>query len=207
MIFSSLLAFWGVSLAFVLMPGAEWAYAIASGLGRRRVLPAVSGMLAGHVMVLVAVVAGAAALLARSPGAMTALTVVGGGYLIWLGVGALRHARSGTGVAVAAGTARGWFAKGVGVTLLNPKVPLLLLALLPQFVSAHAAWGATPQLAVLAVVHLLNLAVVYLPVAYGAGALLSHRPRAATAVQLVSGVLMIALGGFFVAEQLLSHLP
>jgi threonine/homoserine/homoserine lactone efflux protein len=45
----SVIAFWGVSALFVLTPGADWAYAITAGL-QRRVLPAVLGLLTGHVV-------------------------------------------------------------------------------------------------------------------------------------------------------------
>jgi len=46
-----MVAFWGVSMLFVITPGVDWAYAIASGVKHRTgMLPAVSGMLAvvGH---------------------------------------------------------------------------------------------------------------------------------------------------------------
>ncbi|MEU7747462.1 hypothetical protein [Nonomuraea sp. NPDC049158] len=38
-----------VSSAFVVTPGADWAYAIAAGLRHRTVLPAVGGLLIGHL--------------------------------------------------------------------------------------------------------------------------------------------------------------
>ena len=37
---SAVVAFWAVSLMFVLTPGADWAYAIAAGLRHRTVVPA-----------------------------------------------------------------------------------------------------------------------------------------------------------------------
>ena len=45
----TVVAFWAVSLVFVLTPGADWAYAIAAGLRHRTVVPAVGGLLAGHL--------------------------------------------------------------------------------------------------------------------------------------------------------------
>ena len=47
---TTLAAFWAVSVLFVLTPGADWAYAIAAGLRHRSVLPAVGGMLTGHLL-------------------------------------------------------------------------------------------------------------------------------------------------------------
>ena len=47
-----------MSFLLVLVPGADWAYAIAAGLRDRSVLPAVAGLLAGYA-VLTTVVAAA----------------------------------------------------------------------------------------------------------------------------------------------------
>ena len=55
------IAFWTVSLALVLVPGADWAYAIAAGLRDRSVLPAVAGMLAGYLALTLVVAAGSPA--------------------------------------------------------------------------------------------------------------------------------------------------
>ena len=52
------IAFWGVSFLLVLVPGADWAYAIAAGLRDRSVLPAVAGLLAGYVALTAVVAAG-----------------------------------------------------------------------------------------------------------------------------------------------------
>ena len=64
---SALTAFWGVSVLFVVTPGADWAYAITAGRRQRSVVPAVGGLLAGHLAATLAVAAGLAALMARSP--------------------------------------------------------------------------------------------------------------------------------------------
>lgn len=58
-------AFWGVSMLFVLTPGADWAYAISSGLRNRSMAPALGGLLSGHLLATIVVAAGVAALLAH----------------------------------------------------------------------------------------------------------------------------------------------
>jgi len=201
-----MIAFWGVSMLFVITPGVDWAYAIASGAKHRaRVLPAVSGMLTGHLAATLVVAAGVAAVLAASPVAMTVLTVAGAGYLIWLGIGALRHAAAPdlTGQAAPAG-GRKLFAKGIGISVLNPKVFLLFLALLPQFTSASAPWSVGTQLVALGALHAANCAVIYFAVGYGAAAVLTKRPRAAQVVGIVSGVVMIGLGVLLIGEKLVA---
>ena len=60
-------AFWAVSLMLLITPGADWAYAIAAGLRHRTVLPAVGGLLTGHLAATAVVAAGVGALVAGSP--------------------------------------------------------------------------------------------------------------------------------------------
>ncbi len=199
-------AFWVVSMLFVLTPGADWAYAISAGLRHRRVGPAVSGLLSGHVLATVVVAAGVAALLAGSPAVLGVLTVAGAGYLVWLGVQMLRHPSTvHAGTEVVGGSAWRQAVKGFGISGLNPKVFLLFLALLPQFVVATAAWPVTAQILVLGLVHVVNCGVVYTGVGLGARKVLGARPTAARWVSRISGAAMIVIGIALIVEQAVSH--
>lgn len=202
----STVAFWGVSMLFVITPGADWAYAIASGLRHRNgVLPAVSGMLAGHLTATCIVAAGVAAIIAASDTAMMILTVAGAVYLIWLGVSSLRHPVVPDLNVERAPAGRGrLFAKGVGISLLNPKVFLLFLALLPQFTDREAAWPVGVQMIALGALHVANCAIVYFAVGYGASTVLTRRPKAARIIGIVSGVVMIGLGIVLLAERVIT---
>ncbi len=191
---SVIAAFWAVSILFVLTPGADWAHAIAAGLRGRAVVPAVAGLLSGHLLAIGLVAAGVGALFAQAPVALHVLTVLGALYLLWLGIGLLRHppvAAPEAGQAVAGW--RHWAVKGACVSGLNPKVLLLFLALLPQFISASAAWAMPVQILALGMVHLVSCAAVYLVVGYGAGAVLRTRPRASRVVGRISGAAMILI--------------
>ncbi|GGG62313.1 lysine transporter LysE [Kocuria dechangensis] len=200
----TLAAFWAVSLLLVLVPGADWAYAIAAGLRGRTVAPAVAGLVAGYVGLTAVVVAGAAALVAGSPLALTTLMTVGAGYLMWLGIGALtRPALPQAGTAEGTGSWVRQAVTGAGVSGLNPKALLLFLALLPQFTDPEAPWPFASQIAVLGLVHTLSCAVVYTLVGAGARRVLRARPAAARAVARFSGMAMIAMGVGLLAEQLL----
>jgi threonine/homoserine/homoserine lactone efflux protein len=200
--------FWGVSMLFVLTPGVDWAYAIASGLRHRAgVLPTVSGMLAGHLTATFIVAAGVAAILTASGVAMAVLTVAGALYLLWLGVSALRHPADPDFEGERAPAGRGkLFAKGIGISLLNPKVFLLFLALLPQFTSAGAAWPVGAQLVTLGVLHVANCAMVYFSVGYGASTVLGRRPKAAKIIGMLSGIVMIGLGIVLIVEKIVPEL-
>ncbi len=148
-------AFWGVSVMFAMTPGADWAYAISAGLKHRRVTPAVVGMLSGHFAVTVLVALGLAAVMAATPGLLEGLTLVGVVYLVWLGISMLRTQEA----AVTEGRADesgSWVreaATGFGVPGLNPKVLLLLMALLPQFTDTASDWPMWLQVIALGLLH------------------------------------------------------
>lgn len=74
-----LAAFLAVDLLLVFTPGADWAYVISAGLRGRTVVPAVTGLIAGHAVYALVAVAGLAVIVASSPAALTALTVAGPG--------------------------------------------------------------------------------------------------------------------------------
>lgn len=200
---TAIMAFWGVSMLFVITPGADWAYAISAGL-RRRPVPAVLGMVSGHAAATIIVAAGIGALVARLPLALAILTIAGALYLVWLGVSTLRQpaiVREGTQLVEA--SPGQWALKGFGISGLNPKVFLLFLAILPQFTQATSAWPLSLQIVVLGAVHTASCAAVYFAVAFGANAVLASRPSAARVVSQISGVAMIGIGVFLFVEQLL----
>ena len=201
----TVVAFWAVSLLFVLTPGADWAYAIAAGLGHRTVLPAVGGLLVGHLAATVAVAAGVAALVARSLMVLTVLTVVGAAYLVWLGIATL--ARPSALDASAEPPADSWVRqamKGAATSVLNPKVFLLFLALLPQFTEPDMGWPLGVQIVALGMVHVVSCAVIYTSVGAGARLVLRARPSAARVVTRISGAAMVGIGVLLLAERLMA---
>jgi threonine/homoserine/homoserine lactone efflux protein len=205
MAIGAVLAFWTVSFLLVLVPGADWAYAIAAGLRDRSVLPAVGGLLAGYVALTAVVAAGVAALIVRWPLALAVLTTLGALYLLWLGITTL--ARPSTPSAAAGESSQPWVrraAKGAGISGLNPKALLLFLALLPQFITRGTAWPFGAQIVLLGLVHTANCGVVYTGVGTAARRVLRTRPAIAHAVTRCSGVAMIVIGVLLLAERLLA---
>ena len=195
-------AFWLVSLLFVFTPGADWAYAITAGLRHPNLVPAVAGLVAGHVVATLAVAGGVAALMAGAPLLLTALTAVGAAYLIWLGVSTLAHPATPQAAHDTGCSSRPRQAlKGFGVSGLNPKVFLLFLALLPQFTDPAGTWPMAAQIVALGTVHVATCAVVYTLVGVGARVLLQARPLAARAVSRFSGAAMVAIGAFLLIQQ------
>ena len=88
------------------------------------------------------------------------------------------------------------FAQGVLTNVLNPKIILFFLALLPQFVATPNPFGPVPFLALgLTYVALSTLwTVVIVAVASPFSRLLTRSPRAGRVTSVVSGLVYIALG-------------
>ncbi|MFS2197197.1 LysE family translocator [Pseudomonas sp. Pseusp3] len=204
MTFSVFVAFWAVSILFVITPGADWAYAISAGLKHRVVIPAVGGLLSGHLIATMVVAGGVGTLVANHPVAMSVLTITGAGYLLWLGINMLvRPATPHADEVQASGSWKRWALKGLCVSGLNPKVFLLFLALLPQFADATAPWPVPMQMIALGLVHTFSCGVIYLLVGFGSQVVLRARPAAARLVSRFSGAAMILIAVALFAEQLL----
>lgn len=208
---SSILAFWGVSLFLIGVPGADWAFTISAGLRDRSVVPAVSGLVLGYAGMTVVVAAGVGALVAGNPKALTGLTLVGGGYLMWHGARTLASPAapamlsvSGAQALAAVSTESGWsrLAQGVGVSGLNPKGLLIFLALLPQFTNPAWEWPVAVQLSALGLIFMLTCAVFYLTLGSFTRLILQARPTAARAVSRLSGAGMLVVGVTLVLDRL-----
>lgn len=196
----TVIGFWGVALLLILVPGADWAYAIGGG-ARGRVVAAVGGLLLGYVAMTGVTAAGVGAVVAASPTALGVLTLVGGGYLVWLGVRALLRPAA---VGEAGGEVTGaWstLARGAAVSGLNPKGLLLFVVVLPQFTDAASSWPVAGQVCVLGLVYLVACAAVYGVVATAARGLLRARPGAGIVLARVSGSAMVLVGGLLLAER------
>jgi len=202
MAYATFLTFWVVSFLLIITPGMDWAYVISAGMRGRVVVPAVSGLLLGHLTAILLVAAGVGALVASTPAALTVLTYGGAAYLMWIGVSQLRHppAPAAAMDVAEAGSGMRWALKGACISGLNPKVMLLFLVLLPQFVSRTAAWTVPAQIVALGLLHLVSCAAVYLAIGFCAQAVLQTRPKAARAVSRISGAAMVLIAALLLIE-------
>ncbi|MEV5549578.1 LysE family translocator [Streptomyces sp. NPDC052309] len=205
-----LLSFLALDLLLVCVPGADWAYAISAGLRDRAVTWAVGGLVTGYALHTVLAAAGLAVLVAGSPALLTALTVVGAAYLVWLGWGVLRRpgtpgAAGETGAAEArTGSGGRVFLRGATISGLNPKGLLLYLSVLPQFLVTGSGAGlpVPAQTVVLGLLHMACCTAVYLTVGLAARAVLGARPAAARAVTRTSGAAMLGIGALLLVQRL-----
>ena len=151
---ANLLAFALVSLGMVLTPGPNMIYLISRSLcqGRLAGLISLGGVALGFVVYMLCAAFGITALLFAVPYAYDALRFAGAAYLLWLAWQAVKPGgRSPFEIqTLPQDSPRKLFAMGFVTNLLNPKIAMLYLALLPQFISApEDAGGVLTQSLVL----------------------------------------------------------
>lgn len=203
---SLVVTFTTIDVLLVLTPGPDWAYVVAVGLRDQMVLPAVAGLVAGYAALTALVAAGLAVLITTNPGALTAVTLVGGAYLIWLGASVLSRPPEAEDdvVTFAHPTSVHIAARGAATSGLNPKGLLLFVAVLPQFVDRHGGIPVAAQIGVLGAIHMANCAVAYLGVGTLARNLLATRPATARTITRAAGAAMIVLGALLLLERALA---
>lgn len=139
---SALLGFALVSLGLVLTPGPNMIYLISRSItqGPAAGIVSLGGVALGFVFYMLCAAFGITALLLAIPFAYDALRFTGAGYMLWLAWQAVKPGgRSPFQVKqLAIDSPRKLFTMGFVTNLLNPKIAMLYLALLPQFIDPTA---------------------------------------------------------------------
>ena len=179
-------------------PGVDMLFTLSRTLqhGWRTGMAAALGITAGCVVHTVAAALGLAALLATSALAFSAIKWLGAAYLLWLAWGmrraSMRDSAPSLGVSARVPAAQ-VFAQGFLTNVLNPKVALFFLALLPQFISAEAPDKTISFLFLGAVFVAGGALFLFALVA------LAHRMRALGASRMTRRVLNAVGGALFAA--------
>ena len=136
--YASLIGFALLALGIVLTPGPNMIYVISRSLtqGPAAGIVSLGGVALGFVCYMLCAAFGITALLFAVPYAYDALRFAGAAYLLWLAWQALKPGgRSPFQVKkLKVDSPRKLFAMGLLTNLLNPKIAMLYLALLPQFI-------------------------------------------------------------------------
>src|SRR6201994_643459 len=139
---TNLIAFALVSLGMVLTPGPNMIYLISRSItqGPSAGIVSLGGVALGFVFYMLCAAFGITALLFAVPFAYDALRLAGAAYLLWLAWQALKpNGRSPFQVkTLKVDGPRKLFAMGFVTNLLNPKIAMLYLALLPQVIDPSA---------------------------------------------------------------------
>jgi threonine/homoserine/homoserine lactone efflux protein len=135
---AKLLTFGLVSLGMALTPGPNMIYLVSRSIcqGRTAGLISLGGVALGFVFYMLCAALGITALLLAVPFAYDALRFGGALYMLWLAWQAVKPGgRSPFQVRdLPADSPRKLFAMGFVTNLLNPKIAVLYLSLLPQFI-------------------------------------------------------------------------
>jgi threonine/homoserine/homoserine lactone efflux protein len=194
------LAFAAVAAIVTITPGLDTMLVLraAVGGGWRGGLPAALGVNLGCLAWAAASAAGLTALLAASRYAFDALRIAGACYLCVLGARALWSARkaaaSGPGADAPVITGVAALRQGLLTNLLNPKVGLFYMSLLPQFLPDGAPVFWTSLL--FAVIHNIEGMLWFTAVILAAGAARRAlaRPAVGRALSRITGVVFIGFG-------------
>ena len=193
-----MLTFLGLSVLLILTPGPNQALLtgrVLSG-GRRAGFAAVRGLAAGMAVHVAAATAGLSALLASSAQVFGVVKLLGGLYLLWLGIAAIRRARRPAAAEAEAPQRRSGspFRDGLLSMTLNPKVGVYFVAVVPQFVAPGP--GASLRVALLLLVYGALCLVFWTGFVVGLhhARELVRRPRVRAWTERVTGVALIGLG-------------
>jgi threonine/homoserine/homoserine lactone efflux protein len=170
------------ALGMVLTPGPNMMYLVSRTVaqGRRAGMISLLGVAAGFGVYLMAATAGITAVFAVVPGLYLAVKLAGAGYLLWLAWQAIRPG----GVSVFAPAdlphdpARRLFTMGLATNLLNPKIAIMYMALIPQFVdpARGALWLQSLSLGAVQITVALTVNAMIVLGAAGLAGFLAARP-------------------------------
>jgi len=216
------MAFVGLCAVLSLTPGPDSLLVLRYSVRRAGIgIAAAFGCSVGTIIWAGLVGFGLAALIEQSAELYRGLKIVGGLYLLFLGVQAIRHSRvpvdppGSEAVAAADGVSpgaasvprtatvakntsrrslRSAFAAGTLSTMTNPKVGLFYLAVVPQFLPADGAALATSMFLGLTLAVIGFLYLIGLATVAARATVWLKKPRVAKYIERISGSILSALG-------------
>jgi threonine/homoserine/homoserine lactone efflux protein len=191
--------FVGVSWALILAPGPDMLYVITRGMahGRKAGILSAFGVICGILVHTMAAALGITLILQASAFAFLVVKYLGAVYLIYLGIKAWSDKSTfnlHTPTANASSQALFW--QGVLSNVLNPKIAVFFLALLPQFVDQGSS-RVILQMGILGLTFALFGLCFLAVVGYFAGAVgawLTNQPRYTKSLRWLTGGILVGLG-------------
>ncbi|WP_242310320.1 LysE family translocator [Bacillus cereus group sp. BfR-BA-01331] len=167
--FSTLLTFAIVSLSMVCSPGPNMIYLLSRSITQGRMAGFISllGIMLGFIIYIIATMFGLTALFLAVPSLYEAVKWAGAAYLLWLawnsikpGATSIMEPRT-----IAIEPPRKLFLMGLMTNLLNPKIAILYVSLLPQFEDPEKGslllQGAVLGFTQITVSFIVNLLIVF----------------------------------------------
>ncbi len=182
-------------------PGMLAVAARAMGSGFRSSLAVIAGIVLGDLIFLLLAIFGLAMLAEALGGLFTIVRILGGFYLVWLGVKLWRKTPSPDERASRRLPSRtlGNFTSGLGIALSNPKVIIFYGSFLPNFLDLHALTRAEVAVTVLIVASIVTIVLGGYALAASRARHLFSSPRAVQRLNRTAGAALVAAGGAVVS--------
>ncbi|MGC7402372.1 LysE family translocator [Pandoraea pneumonica] len=207
---ASFYAFLTICALLAITPGPNMIYVMSRSIaqGRAAGLVSLAGVMIGYLFYMLSAAFGITALFMNVPHGMQALSVAGATYLLYLAWQAVKpggrspfEARE-----LSYEPPRRLFMMGATTSLLNPKLAMIFLTLVPQFVRDQGGNLLKTSLVMGSIV-ILAFALVNGTVAIGAGStarFLAQRPALLTLQRWFMGVVLAALAARMLIDTFLT---
>lgn len=156
------LSFLGAAVLLTLMPGPDILFVIAQSLSQnaKAGISTALGLCTGLLVHITAAVVGISAIVYSSATIFTIVKFAGAAYLLYLAFGAFRAGAGSIQLGDKAIVSyRKLYKKGIIMNVLNPKVSIFFLALLPQFVQGTE--NVPSQMLVLGFLFLIQAFIIF----------------------------------------------
>ena len=207
-----LIAFTLASLVMNISPGPSNLYVMARAIaqGSQAGVVATLGLAVGSLLHVMAAVFGLSILFSQSPLLYSLVKIAGAAYLVYLGIVYWKSApleMGGNRPAAGQKSLGLVFRESIIVEVTNPKTALFFIAFLPQFVVPESG-PVAQQLLILGIIVTLSGIPCDLLVALSSSKLaqwLIRNQQAQRIQQRLSGSILIAMGGWIIADEALSR--
>ncbi|WP_105617149.1 LysE family translocator [Vallitalea okinawensis] len=169
---SNIIGFLFAAVLLTITPGPDLIFVLTQSMsnGRKAGIATALGLCTGLILHTTAAALGISAILRTSALAFNIIKYAGAIYLLYLAYKALREGEHSLEVdsATVKLSSIALYKRGIFMNILNPKVALFFLALLPQFVTAEAG-NTTMQMLLLGLIFMIQAICVFSLVAVLAG--------------------------------------
>ncbi|MBD2864559.1 LysE family translocator [Paenibacillus oceani] len=194
------LSFLGVAVLLTLMPGPDNLFVVAQSLskGSKAGIATALGLCSGLIVHITAATLGISTLIYQSAVAFAVVKYAGAAYLLYLAWKSFREKEADLTLAADRRPAdyKAMYKKGIVMNVLNPKVSLFFLALLPQFVTSSSGSVAV-QMLILGTIFLVQALLIFIGISVFSekvGGLLRKSPVLSKRINIIQGTLFGIIG-------------